>query len=364
MEILYTAILIPLTITTVVVIYNFLTAPNLNNSFPVDEEPLVSVLVPARNEEENIRNCVTNIAAQDYPNLEIVVLDDESEDGTPKILSELSSQHKNLTIIKGGKLREGWLGKNWACAQLAEKAAGRYMLFIDADVEIERETVSGAVRLMTRKRLSMLSIFPTQIIRSLGEWLTVPSMKWLLLTFLPLRFVYASKNRSFAAANGQFIMFDRREYRRLGGHEAVKSEIVEDMEFIRIFKEEGQPVMTGIGSDKVFCRMYRSITEGIDGFSKNFFPGFGIPSPLFVSLLALLAFLYFSPFILAWYYPILFTAVALIIFQKLLISLIGRVNIFLNLLLHPLQIIIMVIIGFISIYRSKKKSNVWKGRSV
>jgi chlorobactene glucosyltransferase len=197
------------------------TAPELKNiSKHSDDQKLVSVLIPARNEEKNIEKCIKGVLSQDYQNKEIIVLDDCSTDKTYQIAFAFSD--KNIKVITGAPLPQNWLGKNWACNQLAQEANGEYLLFIDADVELKPEVISSAVFELEKSNAALISIFPTQIIKSFGEHFIVPLMNWLLLTFLPLKLVYASSSKSFVAANGQFMLWRKSDYFKLGKHQVVK----------------------------------------------------------------------------------------------------------------------------------------------
>jgi len=267
--ILFLLILIPVLISTIVVVYNFITAPVVkNNKVQIDESELVSVLIPARNEEMNIGSCLNFILAQDYKNLEVLVLDDQSTDRTSEIIKAFSEKHKNIFYLKGEKLPQNWTGKNWACHQLSQKANGKYLLFIDADVELASNAISSTLKIMSNTKAKMLSVFPTQRIKSFGEWLIVPLMNWLLLSFLPLRQVYSSQNKSFIAANGQFILWDRETYFSIGGHKQVANTVVEDMELARKAKPHDK-IITLLGGNIIFCRMYSSFPNAFKGFTKN-----------------------------------------------------------------------------------------------
>jgi cellulose synthase/poly-beta-1,6-N-acetylglucosamine synthase-like glycosyltransferase len=120
---------------------------------------------------------------------------------------------------------------------LAQEAKGEYLLFLDADVELTSNVISSAVYELEKSSVTLLSIFPTQIIKSFGEHLIVPLMNWLLLTFLPLRFVYSSSSKAFVAANGQFMLWRKDDYFKIGGHETIKNKVVEDMELARLAKQ-------------------------------------------------------------------------------------------------------------------------------
>jgi chlorobactene glucosyltransferase len=362
--ILFLLILIPVFISAIVVVYNFITAPVVkNNKMQIDESKLVSVLVPARNEENNIGSCLNFILAQDYKNLEVLVLDDQSTDRTKEIVNSFSKKHKNIFCFDGEAIPQGWTGKNWACHQLSQKAAGKYLLFIDADVELAADAISSALKIMLDKKTKMLSVFPTQRIKSFGEWLIVPLMNWLLLTFLPLRQVYSSRNKSFIAANGQFILWDRETYFLIGGHRQVANAIVEDMELARKTKQHNK-IITLLGGNTIFCRMYSSFPDAFKGFSKNFYPGFNLSPIIFIGFFLVLFFLFAVSSVFALTNSNYMIVIMLIVLSRILISQISHQNLFLNVILHPFQMMLMLVVGINSVVSNRFGYATWKGRKL
>ncbi len=362
-QIIFFLLLFPVILFLLIVLYNYFTAPRFKKQkVELSQVPLVSVLIPARNEEENITNCIESVLNQDYKNIEIIVCDDKSTDNTEQKVLELNNP--KIKLIKGKELPFGWLGKNWACHQLSKHASGEYILFIDADVRLEKNAVSFVINEVLKKDCKMLSCFSTQIINSFGEWLVVPLVNWLLLTFLPLKKVFSSKNENFVAANGQFVLFEMKKYFEIGGHEAVKNNVVEDMEFARILKSKGEKIITLLGNYVVNCRMYDSFADGLKGFSKNFYPGFKTNPSVFLILLITLFTLFVSPFILVFQNYFYLIHVFIIILIRMFISRMSNQNISFNVLLHPLQMIAMFFIGINSIYTTTTKKAEWKGRKI
>ena len=362
--IMYVLIFIPILTSTVVVVYNFLTAPVVkNNTVKIDGSELVSVLIPARNEEKNIGSCLNFILAQDYKNLEVLVLNDQSTDRTKEIINSFSEKHKNIFCIEGEPLPQNWTGKNWACHQLSQKAKGKYLLFVDADVELASSAISSAIKIMTDTKTKMLSVFPTQRIKSIGEWFIVPLMNWLLLSFLPLRQVYASNNKSFIAANGQFMLWHRELYFSVGGHKQVSNAIVEDMELARKAKQENK-IITLLGGNVIFCRMYINFLGAFKGFSKNFYPGFNLSPIIFIGFVLVLFFLFAVSSVFALTDSNYMIVVMLIVLSRILISQISQQNLFLNVFLHPLQMVLMLVIGFNSVFSTKLGYISWKERKL
>ncbi|QQS36416.1 MAG: glycosyltransferase family 2 protein [Ignavibacteriales bacterium] len=363
--ILFLLISIPLFLLIIVAGYNLLTNPLFKSSkFDSINPPLVSVLIPARNEEDNISKCVKSILDQTYTNIEIIVLDDNSTDKTYEIASKLLPGVKNYKLLTGKPLPENFLGKNWACHQLAENANGQFLLFIDADVALHKDCIESSLKYFNSDKTDVLTIFPTQKIKSTGEWLVVPLMNWILLLLLPLNLVFKSRNKSFIAANGQFFMWRRFVYDKTGGHQSASTELVEDMFLASKAKQLNFRVMTLLGGDLVNCRMYKGLLESINGFSKNFYPGFRMPAFLFAVFILVIFLLNVLPFIFVFVNEMYFIPILMIICSRAFISILSKQNATVNIILHPLQMLFMFITGIYSMVIFHNKNIVWKGRKV
>ncbi len=351
---------------TLIVIYNFVSPIQLVSSskeLNLTHEK-ISILIPFRNEEDNVKGCLDSIFNQQIQNFEVICLNDHSTDRTAELLHEMKGRYKDLIVIEGESLPEGWTGKNWACYQLANHSKGEYLVFIDADVRLGEGAISTAISQMKLLNTSMLSIFPTQIMKSIGEFLVVPSMNWLLLTFLPLRFVYKFSHSSFVAANGQFIVFERSAYFQLNGHHAVKNEVVEDMELARKMKKNNFRIITLLGAKLITARMYKTFEDAFNGFSKNFYPGFKTSYLKFSLLLSIIFLVFVISFLLVIHYSKFLIIIGLIILQKSLISIMSHQNVLLNVMLSPLQLIMVIVTGIRSMILTKKGSLIWKGRKL
>jgi glycosyltransferase involved in cell wall biosynthesis len=351
-------------ITTIVVIFNFFTAPQFKRKISPYKKIKVSICIPARNEESNIANILNDILKQTYNELEVLVLDDNSEDNTLNIISSFRNKNKSVKVISGDPLPAGWTGKNWACHQLSQIATGQIILFVDADCRISPWAVESAIAYMDIYSLDLLSVFPAQRMVTLSEKIIVPIMDWILLTFLPLKFVYSSANSSFIAANGQFIAFKRRAYDLINGHASVANQFVEDMELARAIKNKNLKIMTLLGNNTVSCRMYETLGDAVAGFSKNFFPGFKISVFAFILLLLFLNLLYTAPFVFFIYNNLFLSVIIFIFLQRALISITNSQNPVLNIIFHIIQMIFMTLIGINSIYKAKKRNLKWKGRQL
>lgn len=354
-------LLISLSVFTLISVYNLFTAPVLRKyNSQLTDQKLVSVLIPARNEEKNIVKCIEGVLAQNCKNKEIIILDDNSNDKTYLLASSFVKE--NLKLLSGTELPSGWLGKNWACHQLALEAKGEYLLFLDSDVELRPELISLAVYELEKSNSSLLSIFPTQIIKTFGEHLIVPLMNWLLLTFLPLNFVHSSTSKSFIAANGQFMLWKKDDYQRLGGHNKVKNKVVEDMELARLAKQNQLKVKTMLGGELIYCRMYNSFKESYIGFQKNFYAGFSVHPFLFLTIILFLLIVFIIPFFFISKNLFSLLPLLLLIVSRLCITIKSRQSVILNIVLHPAQMLFMFIIGIISMIKFQTNQLVWKQR--
>lgn len=325
--------------------------------------PSVSILIPARNEEENIARLLADLSHFDYPNLEILVYDDRSTDDTAAVVQSCIDGNPHITLLNGTELPQGWLGKNYACHQLARAARGEMLLFIDADVRLQDGLLSKAVNYIHRHNLKLLSIFPKQIMPSTGSSMAVPLMNRILLSLLFLPLVRLTHIQSFSAANGQFMFFDGGTYRSLWPHSACRDKQVEDMAIIKILKKRKLPVATLLGGDDIRCRMYSTLNEAVEGFSKNVFSFFG-GSILLTYLFAIVTTV--GPFWL-FIFNGLWAGLAYIVITLatcIFVSFAGRQSVIRNmLLLIPQQIVFIRIIYNATLSRINKKM-LWKGRNI
>jgi chlorobactene glucosyltransferase len=239
------------------------------------EWPSVSILVPMRDEERSAQACLRSLLAQDYPHFNVLVLDDGSRDGTPQILAELAKRDGRLKMVGGRPLPEGWLGKHWACQQLAETAEGQLLLFTDADTVHEPWALRQAVSVLEEHGAHLLSGLVRQEARTWGEQLIVPAAHWCVFSFFPFALVQRPELRFLAVANGQFMLFRREAYFALGGHASVCANPVDDLALARRAKEQGLRLRLADLTGHVSCRMYTSYREAAEGFSKNLFAVFG-----------------------------------------------------------------------------------------
>lgn len=264
-----------------------ITLSNMRELRPLGEQPepdrlpRASILVPARNEAGNIGPCLRSLLAQEYPSYELLALDDNSHDGTGEALARLAAEDPRLTVLNGASLPAGWLGKNWACHQLAGRAQGEVLLFTDADTRHHPRALADAVATLTAHEADLLTAFPQQEAVSWPERLLVPGMIWAFFLFMPLRLAHRSYRPALSVTSGQFMLFRRSAYDQIGGHQAVRAEVLEDMMLGRRIKAQGLRWRAADGGPRVRCRMYRNLRGTLEGFGKNLFASFQYNLPAY-----------------------------------------------------------------------------------
>jgi chlorobactene glucosyltransferase len=323
-------IVISLVIVTLNLILNLrsLKIPSSNSRIP-HHAPRVSILIPARNEELNIATCLESLQKQDYPNFEILVLDDNSTDRTSEIVNGFAENDDHIRLIKGKPLPEGWAGKSHACYQLAQNATGSWLIFTDADTIHQPGMIRSVLEIAIKNRPSLLSGFPKQITDSLSQKIAVPVFNFIVLSWMPLWWLHRGKKPRPSFANGQFLMFPADEYWRMGGHEAVKSRILEDIWLgAEVYRSGGRVLAVDL-SPIVQCHMYRSFKAMWNGFAKSIY---AFTSPiLLVLILGIIGYiLYLGPFYslmhqiifrpeIAWWWYLVIFEIIIVIFMRLLV---------------------------------------------
>jgi glycosyltransferase involved in cell wall biosynthesis len=341
---------------------NALSGSKLPHAEP-GKSPFISVLIPARNEEKNIANLLNDILNQDYSNYEVIVFNDQSTDSTPQIVGKFSDLSANISLVDSESLPAGWLGKNWACHSLSKKARGEFLLFLDADVRIGNGLLNNAASYAERNNISLISIFPRQIIKTMGEKLTVPLMNYILLSLLPLILVRKTSVQSLAAANGQFMFFNSEAYNSVEPHKMMKNNMVEDIEISRMLKRKKYRVACLIGDESICCRMYEGFDEAVHGFSKNVAAFFG--NSLFLAALFWLITTFGFLFILFGLSPAFMYSYLLAFFLiRGIISYISEQSMTSNLLLSGIQQLTCGLFIFSALRNKYLKNYQWKGRYI
>ncbi|MFI9640137.1 glycosyltransferase [Micromonospora sp. NPDC051925] len=268
---------------------------------PVEVGETVAVLLPLRDEADRVTPCLRALLAQrGVPGLRIVVLDDGSTDGTAEVVRAVAGDDPRVTLRTGTTPPPGWLGKPYACHQLAGHAdpAATVLAFVDADVVLTPYAVAAAVTELRAAQATLLSAYPRILVRTAGDRLVQPLLQWLWLTFLPLRAMERSARPSLAAAGGQFLLVDRAGYDRAGGHVAVAGRVLEDIELARAVKRSGGRIALADGSRLAACRMYETWPQLRDGYTKSLWATFGHPGAA-ATVVGLLLLLYTAPPLLA-----------------------------------------------------------------
>lgn len=339
--------------------------PSLKNT------PRITVMVPARNEEDNIRGCVESLLSQDYPNFEVLVIDDNSTDKTAAILKEISKSDERLSIYKGSRLPKGWYGKPWALQQLSHYATGDYYLFTDADTVHESNSLAFIVSNMLHHKADLISALPKELINTFGELINVPIIYIMTTLIMPLPAIDLMKWKQASYCLGQYFCIKADVYKEIDGFEHVKHFITEDVAFGKEVKYRGFKTMFLDGQKYVSCHMYNSYVESFKGFGKNIYSSIGYNLILFTLTFILIFMTVNFPFgvfiatlikgsfnLLLMLPTILFTLtwIVVTIFHKLP---------WYNPLLYPLQYTNLLIMAlFYTVKFRVTPGIIWKGRVV
>jgi len=330
--------------------------------------PLVSILIPARNEELRLTPCLDSLIENDYPNFEVLVLDDHSHDGTAGLIDRHARGDSRIRRLTSQDLPQGWTGKAWACHQLSRSAKGDLFLFLDADTRLSATALSAAVNVALERRSDLLSLWPQQETKSWSEILVIPFVHLFILFYLP--HWMQGRQSQLGAANGQFMLFRKDAYRKIGGHESVRGHMVEDIALARRLRREGLKVLNLDGSNPgapealVRCRMYTHFAEVWEGFTKNLYPSFDGNLPAFCLFQFLQILIFLTPFFLLFTgqaEPLVWSEVAIILFLR--ISLANRFRqSLLGAFLHPLGQMLVLAISGNSLLQTIRRRLPWRGR--
>ena len=232
--------------------------------------PYLSVCIPARNEERDIKDCLDSLLNQDYPKFEVIVVDDNSVDDTAKIVCSMQTQYSNLVFIPGEQLTSGWLGKPYALHQAYQRSRGQFLLFTDADLVYHPSALKTAMHTMVFRELDLLTLMPAAIFGSFWERAVQPVVFGFIAALTNFRKVNSPIHKS-AMGFGAFLLFKKESYQRIGGHLSVRNEILEDVMIAKNAKLNGLRMLAADGKQLFSIRMYHSIKEIWDGWRKNIF---------------------------------------------------------------------------------------------
>ncbi len=324
---------------------------------PPEEGERISVLVPARNEEANLPRCLDSLLAQSHPGLEILVMDDDSTDGTWALLQGYAKRHPGrIRVFRNRDLPAGWMGKCWACSRLAELATGRWLAFVDADTEHHPDCLRHALQEARRRGASLVSYVPDMVLGGLAEKIGVPVITFAFYLLFPMGLVRWLKSRHAAMAVGTFILVRREAYDRCGGHAALRRDIVEDVALARAVKAAGQPVELLDGTGLLYTRFYHNAREVWNGFSKAAFGAFGFSFLPYAVTLVFVYALFLNPFLMLALHPALsfynpfFNQVLAVLALRLLLALRVRQPL-LTALLHPVMVVFGLLFCLNSLWR-------------
>ncbi len=317
----------------------------------------ISILIPARNEARNLEKLLPSLLAQDAANLEIIVLNDRSEDDTSAVLE----QFPQVQVLEGSPLPADWLGKNWACHQLNMAATGKILIFTDADTTWQPFTANAiAIHLETQKADALCAWAAQEVTDPISK-LIQPLQQWSLLAFLPLFFVPLRMFSVAVAANGQCLAFTRDSYTRIGGHQAVKKSVIEDMALARAVKHKHGKFLLFNGAKAISTKMYASSEEAFEGYAKNVYPAFGATKIAFFAATAFNLGLYLLPWLLLPFWDWAWLAILCSMLPRVISDIRNRYDP-LYTILHPIGIVIWALIGFESLRRYHAGRITWKGR--
>lgn len=240
---------------------------------PARSGPRISIIIPARNEAENIGPCLASLRRSRYGQLEIVVVDDRSTDDTAALAEAAAAEDTRVRVVRGAELPAGWYGKPWACLQGFEAATGDILVFTDADTRHSPELLGHALGAYLPEPTGLLTVVTGQDCLTFWERVVMPQF-WLPLglRFHPLR-VNAARRPRDVIANGQFILVSREAYRAAGTHEAVRDQVAEDLALAQAFHAKGRRVRMWWADDLIRTRMYTGLAHLVEGWSKNLFLG-------------------------------------------------------------------------------------------
>lgn len=266
------------------------------DSLPDTELPFITVIVPARNEEGKIGRCLESLAKQDYPNFEIIAVDDRSQDATGAIIHELASKYANLKCIRGKEAPPGWIGKCSALVQAVEHANGQWYLFTDADTCHTPQSLRYAISYAMANKAELISFMPVQELGSFWERAVMPVLLGSFLCGDPLNTINEHTNER-AYAYGQYILVRRAVYESVGGHESVHDQILDDISFARVVKSHGYHILSADGRLLYKVRMYTDLESLWQGWTKNLYALIECNLFYLVTVIVLLNTAIFGPYI-------------------------------------------------------------------
>ncbi len=369
----YICLLLIAFFTIVTGITNFLWLKKIPTKKNIPKSKLVSILIPARNEADVIESTIKSIINQSYQNYELIILDDNSSDTTESIIQKHAKSNPKIELINGLSLPEGWLGKNWACHQLSEKAEGEYILFIDADTNLDKFILEDSVIALQKEKIDLLSLVPGRDTKLIADHAMKKIISWFIVCWLPMKLAIKLNAPFLSATFGQFMLFKKSSFNDIGGFEAIKDNPVDDFQLGRNIKKNLFKWMLYDAAFRITTRTYNTNKDLISGYSKNIFPAVGYSISIFVVI-----FLILISFVLGSTIPIILFALGILQNQQLIllcISLLillfiswGIVTIRFKYSIFtpfsfPLLISLILLLALRSFIDNVFYSSTWKGRS-
>jgi cellulose synthase/poly-beta-1,6-N-acetylglucosamine synthase-like glycosyltransferase len=320
-----------------------------------------SILVPCRDEAENVSELVATLGALDHPRYEVIFIDDNSTDGTGELLSQAIRNHSYMKVISAAPLSDRWMGKPWALSQGLSHATHEYIVTVDADVRLVPDALSAMDSVLQRTGSDFLSPYPSQSAVTMSERLVQPLLQWTWMTTVPLRVAMRSSRPSLAVANGQFLIVKKSALIAVGGFAAIQSSVLDDIDLARVLIHGGFRGGVCDGSAIASTRMYTSFSEICAGYGKSMSTGFGgiFGSLALVLVMAVSGIL---PFIGSIAGSPIATASLLMVIASRIISAISSRSLLIDGLLHPISALFFI---YLLIYSNFFHSKItWKGRPV
>ena len=337
---------------------------NINDDLFIDS---VSVLIPARNEEKNIKKCLNSPGLNDKCIYEILVYDDESTDDTKKIIEEIMEKNGKLKLIKGSTKPKDWVGKTNACFELSKKARSPYFLFLDADTELNENVIKILLHKSKSNNITLISAWPKLLLKSFPEKILMPMLNFLVFSTYPGILSTKVNSSSMGIAHGAMILCKADVYNKIGGHKIVKGSLFEDTTLAKLWRSNNEKTLLINGKNIVSTRMYNNTNEIWNGFSKNFYPAFNNDLKFFLFI----AFFLFS-FVIFPILIILLSSIKIISIFLIFITIVPLIlrliidikfsNTLFSAIFYPIPIIFMFLLGLNSRNQFLKNGVEWKGR--
>jgi Glycosyl transferase family 2 len=337
---------------------------------PAGSLPSISVLIPARNEEKVIVAAVESALASQGVVVEVIVLDDGSEDATAELVSSLSQGDQRVRLVPGPPLPPGWCGKQHACRVLTRTALYPLLVFLDADVRLAPQGLARLAAFQKTSGADLVSGIPRQETGTWLEHLVIPLIHFILLGFLPMRPMRTSRNPMYAAGCGQLFLTTRAGYDRMGTHEVIRCSLHDGVTLPRAYRRAGLRTDLCDATDLATCRMYQGAGPLWSGLAKNATEGLARPALIWLTtglllggqvlpVLLWLAWPWFTP----WAVGVNALA-TLLLFSPRLIGMSRFRQSWMGALLHPLGILVLMAIQWHGLLRATfGKPAVWKGRA-